>query len=1090
MENITNKLHLQSQQRPDSIAVCLRDSSFTYKELDDMVWRCATYLHQSDVKAGSVAAIMCQNELTLFVSLLALARIGGTAVVRKWQQNNETIDGLDLLNVETVIVDAELDLPSSFTQVSLSTALLLDQSKPLDYTVYEKEPAAPFLISTGSGTTGKPKLIPLGHSQVCARMTLIREMENLQIGDRIATLSDIEFSSTQFRALAALCVGATAVLARVDILSLTKKFRVTHLSALLHQLEELMVQLPDDSQAALGSLKSLSIGFATISDSVRKRIRRQLCENLFVGYGANECGAVSMAGPPSVFDSSGTVGFPLSGVAVEIVNSHHQILPVGNAGHVRIKSPGMIDGYIDDPEANDKAFKDGWFYPGDVGYLTEGGQLIHMGRSDDMMIMNGINIYPAEIEQAVVKHPDVLSAVAFSLKSAAHQDIPVCAVVLQPNTQRSEQEIIDFSRQYLGIRGPRRVVVVDDIPRTEQGKLNREQLYALMDKNKMVTQRAIWPKSIILRKYGQPAHSFKVKLSRDLFADLKFVDQWMATVLKIEMDRPLPKANLNGASPEVVRALAHMLRLAETLLNVIRVPAFDPMEVLKFDVADKDHFEVTVAVTYVDHIAQKVFSQALNLSASVMFKFMVRPPTAKNIQTLFDLIDKNFSTPFENVSGSGKSTMPILQAAHRLGIPFQHLSNGCYQLGWGSKAKMVNRSATQSDSALGMAMAQNKCITAGLLKDAGLPVPEHQIVNTVEQALASIEKLGWPVVVKPVDSDRGEGVTVDIDGPDGLQQAFAQAMARSRLKQVIIERQVNGVCCRVFIANGKMLYAVKRLPKSVRGNGISTVSELIAMANRSENALPPWKRSENFPTDALAIAAMGKGGAQLDTVPKDGELIPLRRIESTEWGGVDEDVSTTIHPDNVDLALRAARFFKLNVAGIDMITPDINESWCCNGAIVNEVNFSPQYGWGTISRRTIPAYLRQMFQDDGRIPVTVVVGDDAAFERGRIIQNELVSGGVNAYLTSHEISVAPTGCDVQFAMKGLYHRCRAMLVDSRVEALVLVVQTDELLECGLPVDCIDRIEVDSRRIQVGENPLRLSPERDVVSLLQLLELVS
>jgi len=291
----------------------------------------------------------------------------------------------------------------------------------------------------------------------------------------------------------------------------------------------------------------------------------------------------------------------------------------------------------------------------------------------------------------------------------------------------------------------------------------------------------------------------------------------------------------------------------------------------------------------------------------------------------------------------------------------------------------------------------------------------------------------------------------------------------------------------VFIANEQMLYAVKRLPKSVCGNGNATVGELIAMANQRENALPPWRRSEPFPADKRAVEAMKRVGANLNSVPQFGQLVPLRRIESTESGGVDEDVTKVIHPDNIELALRVVRLFKLNIAGIDIITPDISEPWWRNGAIVNEVNFSPHYGWGAIARSTIPTYLRALVKGDGRIPVTVIVGAASAMAAALKIQQDFLAKGLQAYVSSHQQSFTPLGNELHFAFSGLYPRCRALLVDARVEALILVVQNGELLERGLPVDAIDCIIVDSKTIQVRNNSDTLLSAQDFEALLQLLK---
>src|SRR5262249_13728182 len=124
-------------------------------------------------------------------------------------------------------------------------------------------------------------------------------------------------------------------------------------------------------------------------------------------------------------------------------------------------------------------------------------------------------------------------------------------------------------------------------------------------------------------------------------------------------------------------------------------------------------------------------------------------------------LDVRVVEPLQARVAGGKSTVPVLAAAHRLGMPFIHLGAGVYQLGWGSRARRLDRGSTGGDSAIGARLAQHKTLCAELLRMAGLPAPEHVVAVDEGEALQAAAKLGWPVVVKPTDRDRGEGVTVD-----------------------------------------------------------------------------------------------------------------------------------------------------------------------------------------------------------------------------------------------------------------------------------------------------------------------------------------
>src|SRR5690606_29296845 len=140
----------------------------------------------------------------------------------------------------------------------------------------------------------------------------------------------------------------------------------------------------------------------------------------------------------------------------------------------------------------------------------------------------------------------------------------------------------------------------------------------------------------------------------------------------------------------------------------------------------------------------------------------------------------------------------------------------------------------------------------------------------------------------------------------------------------------------------------------VLGDGEHTVAQLVKREVDVQNLRPPWKRSEIRPLDPLARKTLAAAGVTESTVPEKGVLIPLRPIESTEWGGIDEDVTARIHPENLRRAREAASLFGLHTAGIDIISTEIALPWHQNGAVINKVNFSPLLGGGEISRRHIP----------------------------------------------------------------------------------------------------------------------------------------
>lgn len=530
------------------------------------------------------------------------------------------------------------------------------------------------------------------------------------------------------------------------------------------------------------------------------------------------------------------------------------------------------------------------------------------------------------------------------------------------------------------------------------------------------------------------------------------------------------------------------LRLSRMLLQVLRVPAFDAPLVLWCRKSEDDSGTWTAVVTMAgaEYVSQKNGAQVLRFAFG-MCKWM----SGADVDVLDDRL-RFFQTVQQRVIKDnikwmppGKSTFEVLRAAYREGIPFLPLPAGLFQLGWGSHSRKINRSTTDRDSVIGMSLAQNKYWTATMLASAGLPTPEHHLVQSNDEALKAAEKIGYPLVVKPVDMERGEGVFVDVSKTQ-LQEAFNQAQQASPSKQVLIEKQIAGVCHRLFICAGRLLYAVKRLPIGVYADGQSTIAELVEQAWQQQEMLPPWKRSGLKPLDDMAMNMLVLQGLGVDSVAPAGVFVALRRIETSASGGVDEEVTQTLHPENLRLALAAADIFGLDVAGIDIMSPDITQPWWENGAVINEVNFAPLLGGGEISRRYLGHYLHRMLPAKGRIKVEVFVGGEAAWQAAEKHWQKQCDAGIATFLTNSTQTLDAQGdrlCLVKHI--GMNARLRALILRREVQALVVVVQDLELLKSSPVLDRVDAVHVLDVESVVDAESLKPATVKQVTALLGL-----
>lgn len=382
------------------------------------------------------------------------------------------------------------------------------------------------------------------------------------------------------------------------------------------------------------------------------------------------------------------------------------------------------------------------------------------------------------------------------------------------------------------------------------------------------------------------------------------------------------------------------MQLAGGLLRAIKVPSFDNGVIagLTADPKDNGRFTACCLLPAIDQIPFHLTTQCMKLAYRLLSKLADTSLSEEAITALFDELDDKFVEPAQRQVQGGNSTVALLEAAYRLDIPFRHLGAGTYQLGWGAKARVIDRSACERDSAFGSSASHNKQTATILLREAGLPVPQHVRARDLAQATEAARTFGFPVVVKPADRDRGEGVTVGVSDEDQLKTAFAMASGVS--SRVLVERQVAGVCHRMFVVGDEVLYTVARRPKLVDGDGVHTIRELIAIENAIEARKVKHWRKLTMTVDDDVNACIADQGFDLDAIPPLGQRVFLRRIESSEWGGKPELVND-VHPDNLRIAVSAARMLRLYVAGVDLISPDISRPWHENDAVINEVNYAP-----------------------------------------------------------------------------------------------------------------------------------------------------
>jgi cyanophycin synthetase len=337
---------------------------------------------------------------------------------------------------------------------------------------------------------------------------------------------------------------------------------------------------------------------------------------------------------------------------------------------------------------------------------------------------------------------------------------------------------------------------------------------------------------------------------------------------------------------------------------------------------------------------EQLFRDALDVAVRLITEWASPVPDQAVVQQLIHYLRNGL--PSAQDAGLLPNTLRFIQAAVDRDIPFEVLPN-CVQLGWGASSERIESSFTGRTGYIATMMAHNKFKASRTLADAGLPLPTGEVVLDVERAQQVAASLGWPVVVKPANSEQGVGVVPGICDPDTLRGAFDAALRLSS-RGVIVERHVDGDDHRLLVVDGRLIASARRTPGGVTGDGVHTVGQLIERVNNDpRRGAGTRSLLRRLVLDDEARDCLRRYGLTVDSVPDPGQWIALRRTANISTGGTAVDITSAVHPDNRALAERAARIVGLDIAGIDFLCPDISRSWREVGGAICEVNAQPGF---------------------------------------------------------------------------------------------------------------------------------------------------
>lgn len=1019
-------------------------------------------LRDEGVRPGDVVVHRFRDHFLHARSCLATAALGATTyALPVGPVSLEEANNLRRIRAHWLVSDIDDPAPEGLTMITPD----MSKSGPAEIM---PAPDAPWLIASSSGTTGTSKLLPVTHAQQFARVGTYESWMPMAAGDVFTSLVPMDYPGGKGYLAWLLHAGLPNCLRTRKVIGVDKPGAATVVYGTVAHVEALMRRKEILNRAEHKNPIALILVGSRASEELRHRIVEEITDRIHIIYGTTEAGHLTATPPPRSIEDPDSIGFMIDDVELQVVDAEGNTLPDGEAGELRIRTPGMIEFYLDGEAETAASFRDGWLYPHDMAVKADDGSFRLLGRSDEAMKMSGRLVFPSMIEAAMLKHPAVSQAIAFSLPDPLFQEKPVVVVTLKEEGAARRAELEKHAFAQLAAVAPKHVVIAREIPLTSRQKPDRIKL-------RQMAEIAAIPRPAARNRLPhpmQPMTGISLKFEAPPAGAAAQIRLWLREAFAGE------GAVTGEDTPEDY--LSAILELLPVMARAAQLPLFTPARASS-PKPEGTQYAATIALPMLERVGHDLYHELLRQTFAIAVLIQGKVPDAAARAEIYARIQKDLINPFTRhlTAAFGKSTQPVLRAAWSGGIPFSHLGGGVFHLGWGAHGRKICRSTTEGDSSLGQSLANNKALAAELLNAAGLPGPRHVLIGGEAGAREAFRIIGAPAVVKPADSERGEGVTVDVMNEDQAATACKSALAASRRKQVLVEQQVEGTCHRLFIAGGRLLYAVKRWPVLVTGDGKNTIRDLVETARGAEERQPPWLRSLVFPSGDELAGALQREGLKEEAIPEAGTRIPLRRIKSTAAGGVDEEVTQEVHPENIRIALEAVRLLSLDVGGVDIITTDISRPWHETGAIINEVNYAPLLGGAEISRQYLGKFLYGQVGAFPCIPVTVFVGA-GAWEAAETYWQHRKEEGVAAVITSHERTVTAWAGETPMRGESLAARIRALKLSPRAEEMIIVIASEAALGGSFPLGAVSRVvtvdqELPAEFLKAIDNLPRLEP---------------
>lgn len=470
--NFTDLIFFHATVLPEKAAIVLRDRGVTYAKLAEAIRASEARLRALDLAPGALVGIGTENPIRHLTLVMALYRAGVPSVSLR--------HGLDLsqsgLDLAAVLRD------EAATPMAGARDIAVDESW-FSGPAVAPSPGPGFArgdalcrVSLSSGTTGFPKPIAFTVDDIEARLRTYTLRASSVAWDRMICLPGLTTNYGYSFALVALANGKsllTAASAR-ETLDMIPRYAIDLMVASTQQLRDL-VEAQTVAPVALGTLRAVHVGGNVMSQAFLETARTRICPRIVCAYGSTEAGTVAHAPSEMLQGVDGAVGIVAPWATVEAVGDGGKVLPRGQVGLLRMRTEGQGRAYTATAKATSDNFRDGWFYPGDRGMVTERGMMVVVGRAHELINAGGAKVAPELIEELLLARPDVADAAALAMTDTSGIE-ELWVAVVPKGAPPAPADIIAYCNQKNADYRPAQVRFVAAIPRSALGKVARDQL--------------------------------------------------------------------------------------------------------------------------------------------------------------------------------------------------------------------------------------------------------------------------------------------------------------------------------------------------------------------------------------------------------------------------------------------------------------------------------------------------------------------------------------------------------------------------------------------------------------------------------------